>query len=133
MSEFMINAHPPSFNGRKHSGPTRQQRRDRRYALIVGVALFLGLGATICALIVAMPRYSPGSTRNAASGPEPRTGNIVNATSSRCRDFDNDTGRVSRAGKPCENGVPLDGNGEPIPVGTARRLDAISKSFLHNK
>ena len=43
--------------------------------------------------------------------------------------FDNDNGRTIEQFKPCDNAGILDANGVPVPVGTIRRLDAISKSF----
>ena len=50
----------------------------------------------------------------------------------RCRDliFNNDTGKMAETVKPCEASVVQDAKGIPVPVGTVRRLDAISKSFL---
>ena len=42
--------------------------------------------------------------------------------------FDNKTGRVTRLQEPCET-VARDNNGISVPVGTIRRLDAISKAF----
>ena len=56
---------------------------------------------------------------------------IIDSTKSQCRQtyFDNDSGRVSDAGKPCKDGLSNDG--APVRAGTERRLDAISKSFSH--
>lgn len=61
-----------------------------------------------------------------------RTGTIeISAMGDRCRrmKFDNDDGRVIENFKPCDNVSILDANGVQVPVGTIRRLDAISKSF----
>jgi hypothetical protein len=131
-SVSMIDSHPTLLNGRKHSGPTGRQRRDRRFGVIVGVMLVLGFGASILALTVglATSRHSPGVSgqKSAASGFDNRTGSIIDTTNRQCRQafFDNDSGRVSDAGKSCRDGT------DPLRTGTERRLDAISKSFLNN-
>ncbi len=44
--------------------------------------------------------------------------------------FDNYTGRTMENSKHCETTVVRDAHGIPVPVGTVRRLDSISKSFL---
>ncbi len=44
--------------------------------------------------------------------------------------FDNYSGRTIELSKRCEIDVVRDAQGIPVPVGTARRLDSISKSFL---
>jgi hypothetical protein len=125
----MIDVHPTSPNGRKSGGPGRRAQRDRRHALIVGVMFVLVFGASILALTVglATSRYSTGlpAQKSAASGPNGRTGSIINTTNSQCRQtlFDNDSGRVSDEGKSCKDSA------DPKPTGTERRLDAISKSF----
>ncbi len=46
--------------------------------------------------------------------------------------FDNDSGRPIGQFKPCDTADILDANGVPMPTGTIRRLDAISKSFSRN-
>jgi hypothetical protein len=120
----VINPHPTSFDGRMRGAATSRQRRDRRYALIVGIAFVFGLGASIWAMTVVTSRYSPGPPE---AKTESRTGNIFLGPSAiGCRYFDNDTGRVLDSGTPCEKIVSR-------PVGTASRLDAISKSFFNNK
>jgi hypothetical protein len=63
-------------------------------------------------------------------GAEDRTGTIVVQISpDHCQQFqfDNDSGLIRRDARPCK----LEGvEGGPAPMGTIRRLDAISKSFL---
>jgi hypothetical protein len=115
----VIDPHPTSFDGRRRDAATRRQRRDRM--LIVGIAFVFGLGASIWAVT---SRYSQ---RPPEPKTESRTGNIfLGPSATGCRYFDNDTGRVLDSGKPCEKIVSR-------PVGTARRLDAISKAFFNNK
>jgi hypothetical protein len=122
-----------SFDGRGGSNPPRKRGPDRRYALVVGIALILGLGAGI---LVLSPDFA--GWRHSASPPgakrgdtEVRTGNIVFTANGGCRQssFDNDTGRVSQAGKPCENGEFSNDKGDQKAKGLERRLGAISKSF----
>lgn len=43
--------------------------------------------------------------------------------------FDNENDRVLESAAPCD-GMPQDANGNPSPLGTMRRLDAIAKSFI---
>jgi hypothetical protein len=128
----MIDIHPTSSNGRKQGGPSRRQRRDRRYTLVVGVMFTLIFGASISALTASLStsRCSPGpGEKSPASDPDGRTAKIIDPTNSKCRltSFDNGSGRVSDAGKPCK------GSGDPTRTGTERRLDAISESFSNNK
>ena len=64
---------------------------------------------------------------------ETRTGKIVlNTDLNDCKEmkFDNSSGRVIEGFSPCENKDDVDSKGMPVPQGTIRRLDAISKSFL---
>jgi hypothetical protein len=44
--------------------------------------------------------------------------------------FDNYSGRTIEYSKHCETNVVRDAQGIPVPAGTVRRLDSISKSFL---
>jgi hypothetical protein len=64
------------------------------------------------------------------NGAKDRTGTIVVQTSpEHCQrfEFDNDNGLISQDARPCK---VEDGEGGSKPIGTIRRLDAISKSFL---
>jgi len=56
---------------------------------------------------------------------------IVQSATEQCEliKFDNYSGRVVETGRHCENTVPVDTK-DIRPLGTVRRLDAISKSFL---
>jgi hypothetical protein len=117
----------------------RSDTRARRYGLIVCIALTatLGLGLLLAtkrdlpALLLA--RASPEGAVTATPGIEARTASIVlEPQGGRCRDlvFNNDTGEIAERARPCEVSVAVDDKGVPLPVGTLRRLDAISKSFL---
>jgi len=68
--------------------------------------------------------FSEGSTRE---GVNPRTAAILMQTDpGHCQQFtfDNDTGLIHPAAA-----ESCDAHGAPVPVGTMKRLDAISKSF----
>ena len=67
------------------------------------------------------------------SAEAPRTGTIVlQSAGNQCESmkFDNDSGRTVESLKPCDNTVIRDAHGNPVPLGTLHRLDAISRSFL---
>jgi hypothetical protein len=118
---------PGSFENKgKRSGAGRWSRRERRYALVAGLAFASGLAASAWVLTVATPRDSsaPPKPKYDAAALEDRTGNILDSRNSRCRSFDNDTGRILETG-------PCDANGRRALTGTARRLDEISKSFIN--
>ena len=131
----MTKSHPTSFSGGGAGDSVRKRRQDRRYALVVGIALILGLGASIWAWSPSNPRSRQSASLPAEGAKRPdvdaRTGSIVVTTDGGCRQsyFDNDTGRVSRAGKPCDNSEFSNEKGDPKSRGLERRLDAISKAF----
>jgi hypothetical protein len=120
---------PYPFEGNaKRSGASR--RRDMRYILPVGLIFAAGLAISAWALTVATSRHPSESatSRYETTGFDDRTGNILDPITGRCRSFDNDTGRVveSVQSESCDALL----NRREL-TGTARRLDAISKSFLN--
>lgn len=58
------------------------------------------------------------------------TGTIAESDIELCKrlTFD-DTGRAFQSVVPCDQSSTRDARGQPVPAGTVRRLDAISKSF----
>jgi hypothetical protein len=98
--------------------------RDRRRALIITVSF--GLALSVGALLAGGLSIA---VRSQSSDPQPYTGalrgDIVleSEKGTRCRSFDNVTGRVA------DSACPQKPDGAPVPRGTAGRLDAISKSF----
>ena len=121
--------YPIDRNG-KRGGIGRWWRRERRYVLIASLAFTVGLVASVWALTVATSRDSSGllKSRQEAAVHDDRTGNILDPRTGRCRSFDNDTGRMGEPSQSSSCDALL--NKREI-TGTARRLDAISKSFLN--
>ena len=103
---------------------------------MIGGGCMLALAGMIAAVVVvtASPKsVIATSVPPAAITPENelRTAKITtNSDGNGCwqKIFDNQTGRVLQARKPCE-AAAYDVDGAPAPIGTIHRLDAISKSF----
>lgn len=61
------------------------------------------------------------------------TGTIAETDIEFCRRLRfNDDGRVFQDAVQCDQSGVRDARGQPVPVGTMRRLDAISKSFSNH-
>jgi hypothetical protein len=117
--------------------PTKSRRaHERRRTAIIGscVLALAGLG---CALV--LKAQFPISTRPAklftATATVTDNSNrsakvLIDSGDGGCRQerFDNETWRMTRSQQPCEL-TARDSVGNPIPLGTIHRLDAISKSF----
>ena len=115
---------------------TRSRTRSRRLgasAVIFGSILIVIAGTTVALAALFVRPLDAGSASIPADMHE---GHIVvmAADGDRCKQlkFDNDTGRIDQDATPCDNNnkVIFDKTGAPVPVGTVRRLDAISRSFL---
>lgn len=119
--------------------PTRsrsaiQRTQERRRALIISGILLLAALTAVVVIVAETPMsvHSLTSPQTAMAMPNNnlRTAKITNDSDGKgCwqQIFDNQTGRMTRS-QPCE-ATTYDGNGVPIPLGTIRRLNAISKSF----
>jgi hypothetical protein len=111
-------------------------RQERRRLVIVGVGLFLILGAAIAvALTTTLPsaiiQRTPLGPRD-TFGIEERNGSIVlPASNNKCRQiaFNNDTGKMIETSRPCETKPALDDKGVPVPEATIRRMDSIRQGF----
>jgi hypothetical protein len=128
------NARPAVPCGKSVSVAKNRRTRNRQRVLMVGIAIVsTSLVSVLLALAVDFPMsvLSQPSLRfsNAKSDNAVPQGNIVTGAngSTRCRTFDNGTGQVADSG--CQQRVDFDANGMPIPRGTIKRLDTISKSF----
>jgi hypothetical protein len=90
--------------------------------------------STDFATLLSLQASSKGEIQSTDT-PGARSGIIVLETDhNRCvlSKFDNDNGRTIDDTERCNNTMPLDGHGVPVPTGTIHRLDAISKSFSGN-
>lgn len=96
------------------------------------VLVCLGAAVGVAMLAFSAPIFLNRSTVTATeSSLEPLpTGTIAESDIEFCKRlrFD-DTGRVFQDVVPCDQSSIRDARGQPVPVGTIRRLDAISKSF----
>jgi hypothetical protein len=110
--------------------PTRrsQWRRSKNWMIL----LSLGAAAGVAVLAGVVPELL--SHTSSASVTEPAlvsspTGTIAESDAPICKrlTFDN-KGQVVQDAVPCDGSI-RDARGQPLPVGTIRRLDAISKSF----
>jgi hypothetical protein len=114
----------------------RRVRRKRIYILrnsayLVIMLVLLGVIAKFAAERILQP--VPHEDVQAASSSDMGVGSISQQTDKgRCElvKFDNYSGRTIELSKRCETNVVRDAHGIPVPVGTVRRLDSISKSFL---
>jgi hypothetical protein len=91
---------------------------------LIGAAALVGLS-----LVVLVPGGAPRTAAGSGSELAP-TGTIAQSDQDFCRRlrFD-DAGRVFQDVVPCDGAPARDAHGQPVPAGTMRRLDAISKSF----
>ena len=103
----------------------RQQHRSKVWLIVAS----LGIAASATALVgFSSTIFSRGSLAIAARSEALPTGAIADIEFCKRLKFD-DNGGVSHDVVPCDQSGTLDARGQPVPVGTMRRLDAISKSF----
>lgn len=116
--------------------PANQRKQERRRALIISCGMLL-LATLTAAMVVVVEYPVSGHSSNspqigmAMPDSDVRTAKITRDPDGKgCwqQSFDNQSGRMSRSQQPCE-ATAFDSNGNPVPVGTIHRLDAISKSF----
>lgn len=120
-------------NNRK--GARRARRHSSQRWQIIGV--FLLFGASIVLALTGSFSAPWRFLTAAKEGGMPHQGEthigtvMLNDTDGRCKrlQFDNDNGRMSESGRPCQDTVVIGGQKVPAPTGTIQRLDAIKKSF----
>ena len=114
-------------NGHRENSAARPRGLDRRRALIVSTLFLSGLG--VLALTVTWATSASVHAPSVATlfGLDGRIARVVATHNGRCRQFafDNDSAAVSQLSAPCSTDEP-----EVVRRGTARRLDAVSRSFL---
>ncbi len=117
---------------KRESGSGKKRGRLVKACLgIVSVAVLIAVVAAVFATI--MGGAASPVVDNAASRGETytRATIVLNAGTRRCqqKSFNNQTGEISDQSSPCQHEVALDRKGVPIPTGTVRTIDSISKSF----
>ena len=128
MTQSQSSAAPPiTYNPR-----AKRRRRALRTmsSAVFFVAASIGALAAISAVRHAAPPVSV--TDNPASAATVNaTGAIVLHPGAGCRNriFDNRTGQISETDDPCPTETPRDAKGVPIPLGTMKTINSISKSF----
>lgn len=110
-------------------------KRRRRSLRVMGSAVFfaaasIGAVAIISATLRNAPP-PPAADNSASAAPANATGAIVLNPGAGCRNriFDNRTGQISETDDPCPTETPRDAKGVPIPLGTTKTINSISKSF----
>jgi hypothetical protein len=123
-SQLKIHGHRASTQAARRG----QSRRSKNRAMLLSLGIVAGTAA--------LAGFSPWLLWNRSSvtvtGAVPDsfpTGTIAENDTPVCRrlTFD-DKGQVVRDVVPCDGSV-RDARGQPVPIGTIQRLDAISKSF----
>jgi hypothetical protein len=107
-------------------------KQERRRVVVIGcvglMAATFGTAAVVALGTLQLP--AKFASTSSVLEEKPRNAKVIDELSRQCRNFDNQTGRMTQ-GEPCEV-VPRDAQGVPIPVGTIHRLDSISKSFSNH-
>lgn len=107
------------------SARARQTRLRREYLYAIVISLLL------LAAIAGVAPYVGGFSPPESKPDNPHQGKIIlRGDDEQCLQtkFDNDSGKFSKGFAPCAK-VERDEHGVPVPQGTVRRLDSISKSF----
>lgn len=102
-------------------------RQSKKSVLLISVSAAVGMAALA---YFSAPIFLKSSAGTESSLEPLPTGTIADGDIEFCKRlrFD-DHGRVFHDVVPCDQSSMRDARGQPVPVGTVRRLDAISKSF----
>ena len=109
-------------------GRTRPHRPKYRI-IFVSLSVAIGMAALVWfSPVLFLDRFSV--TAPEVSAERMATGTVAESDTKSCRrlTFDGD-GRVFQDVVPCDDVTVLNARGQPVPIGTMHRLDAISKSF----
>jgi hypothetical protein len=111
------------------AGAGRKRQPLAMYLAVVSVAV------SIAAMAVLAMQFGTFSSLVASKLAAREEGNVVGsimlhspANVCRHKTFDNRTGQIADASTPCSDAV-VDDKGVPVPMGTVRTMDSISKSF----
>jgi hypothetical protein len=103
-------------------------RQLKKSTILIALSTAVGVATLAFSAPVFLKRAAVSGTES-SSEPLP-TGTIADGDREFCKRlrFDDD-GRIFQDAVPCDQSSVRDARGQPVPVGTIRRLDAISKSF----
>jgi len=104
-------------------------RQSQKSIILICVGAAVGMAALAYFSVPIFLQRSAVTVAESSSEPLP-TGTIADGDIDFCKrlKFD-DEGRVFQDVVPCDQSGIRDARGQPVPVGTIHRLDAISKSF----
>lgn len=106
-----------------------QLQQSKRQVILISVSTAVGMAA-LAYFSVPIFLQKPAITATGSSSDRLPTGTIAEGDIEFCKRlrFD-DNGRAVQDVVPCDQSSIRDARGQPVPVGTIHRLDAISKSF----
>jgi hypothetical protein len=109
------------------------QKRRRLAKMSLGVFAVGALIAVVAVVAICFSTVPPPAAENEASRADPNSVAtiVLHSSTSGCqqRSFNNRTGQISDQTSSCSNDVVLDAKGMPMPTGTIRTLNSISKWF----
>jgi hypothetical protein len=109
------------------------QKRRRLAKMSLGVFAVGALIAIVAVVAICFSTVPPPAAENEASRADPNSVAtiVLHSSTSSCqqRSFNNRTGQILDQPSSCSNDVVLDAKGMPVPTGTIRTLNSISKSF----
>jgi hypothetical protein len=124
----------PSAHGGTPAYPFKAGGNRRRQPLAMYLAVVF-VAISIAALAVLATQFGTLPSLVASNLAAREEGNVVGsimlhspANECRHKTFNNRTGQIAEAGTPCTD-VVVDAKGVPVPLGTVRTMDSISKSF----
>lgn len=109
----------------------QKRRRNSSFGLVASLCTFALIVAGFLTAHLVMSKLPFSPPAKGLSGNDDNTGIIARQIGNQecvVARFDNATGRTTEASG-CKSAIVLDAHGDPVPMGTFRRLDAISKSF----
>jgi len=128
----MTQSHSPASPPITHK--VRATRKNRSLRTTVSAVFFVAASIGTVAAISAVLRIAPSSPvadNSIPAGPTNATGTIVLHPGAGCQSkiFDNRTGQIFETTAPCPTESPRDAKGVPVPLGTVKTINSISKSF----
>jgi hypothetical protein len=114
------------------TGASGKRKRRGFLAMSLGIASVAASIAVAAVLALQFAATSPriGETSAAPAPPGATASILIHPEGGKCqsRIFDNQTGQISEGSAPCPV-APVDAKGMPVPLGTTRTINSISRSF----